>query len=136
MTTLTKARAAKAVKDACFRELYEKAHRAGMAAAEACRPTPMMVVDADPLTGQPKPDAQRYVVDSGVCGFAWVSFKGNTAFGRWAKKNGATSNYPTGLRFWVSYFGQSLERKEAYARAFAEVLRAGGVTAYSHSRMD
>ena len=44
--------------------------------------------------------------------------------------------FRSGLSVWVSEGGQSMERKEAYARAYADVLRAAGIEAYAGSRMD
>lgn len=109
--------------------LYARADAAGKAAAAALTPKPMIV--SDPRM------RSTYVVASGVCGFAWVTFAGNTPFGRWAKANKlAKPAYPKGLMIWVSDYGQSMERKEAYARAFAAQLRADGVMAYSDSRAD
>jgi hypothetical protein len=73
----------------------------------------------------------------GVCGFAWVQFKGNTAWAKWAKQNaGARSAYQGGLNIWVHQFGQSMECKEKYAYAFADVLNKHNIKAYASSRMD
>lgn len=49
-----------------------------------------------------------------------------------------TDGYYGGVSIWVGGFGQSVQRKEAYANAFAEVLneRVEGVRAYAGSRMD
>lgn len=110
-------------------QLWEAAHVAGHAAAEACRPVPMRI--------WAEGGGQVWNVPDGVCGFAEVRFPGNTAFGRAMKKAGIAR--PTGrggLYVWVSDYGQSLARKEAYARAAAEVLVAGGVKAWAESRMD
>lgn len=116
--------------------LHLKAHAAGMAAGGAHTPTPMGVVAAD-IFGKPLAGAHVEVVESGVCGFAWVWFAGNTSFGRAMKKAGlARSAYPKGLSVWASAFGQSMERKEQYARAYAAVLREAGIEAYAQSRMD
>lgn len=41
-----------------------------------------------------------------------------------------------GLQYWVSQGGQSMQRKEAFARAFASVLKANGIDAFADSRMD
>jgi len=121
-----------------FERLYAAADAAGKAAADAIVPIPMVVGTPTTVLGSDidysKP---TYFVEGGVCGFAWISFKGNTAFGRWAKSTGlATKGYPTGLTIRANGYGQSLQRKEAYAQAFAAVLREGGVTAYAESRMD
>lgn len=112
--------------------LVEKAHEAGMAALNAACPTPMIVTGGVP--GEPP---KTWYVDEGACGFAWVEIAGNTAFGRWAKKSKlATPAYPKGLMFWVYEGGQSIDRKEAYASAFAKVLNEAGIKAYANSRLD
>ena len=117
-------------------QLFQAAHAAGMNALNAATPTPMRIVQAD-VWGNPVPDAKVYDVPEGCCGFAWVRIKGNTAFGREMKKHGLFSRaYPTGLQFWVGEGGQSVERKEAFARAFAKVLRDNGIDAYAESRLD
>ena len=116
--------------------IYLEAIDAGNAALNAAKPTPMTVVAAD-IWGNPLEGARRYVVDEGCCGFAWITIKGNTAFAREMKKLGLFSKaYPSGYQYWVGEGGQSIERKEAFARAFAKVLNDNGVKAYSHSRMD
>lgn len=108
-------------------KVFETALAAGNAALEAAKPTPMTVVGG----------GERYFVSEGACGFAWVAFKGNTKFGRWAKKVGvARAAYPTGMQYWVSQGGQSVDRKEAFARAFAAVLNFNGIEAYANYRMD
>ena len=121
-----------------FRGLYEKAREAGLAAGEAAKPRPMIVgTPTTPFGNEIDYTKRTYFEPEGVCGFAWVVIKGNTAFGRWAKKAGlASKNYPKGLMFWVRDFNQSMARKEAYARAFAKVLNDGGVNAYANSRLD
>lgn len=119
-------------------EVWQRADIAGQEAAKACTPTPMVVGSpTTPLGNDIDYSKPTYSVNEGVCGFAWVRFKGNTSFGRWAKKTGrARSAYGGGLQYWVSQFGQSLERKAAYARAFAKVLNEEEITAYAESRMD
>lgn len=124
-----------------YQALIQKADAAGKAAAEACTPTPMIVGTAKAIFGPGSDEIDyakpTYYVGGGVCGFAWIWFKGNTGFGRWAKKAGlASAAYGGGLQYRVSGYGQSLERKEAYARAFAGVLTEAGITAYAQSRMD
>jgi predicted CoA-binding protein len=52
------------------------------------------------------------------------------------KKGIARSHYPSGLCVWVSEFGQSVDRKAAYAGAFAQVLRNAGIDCYANSRLD
>jgi len=119
----------RAERNAGFTALERIAHAAGIKAGRECRPIPMIVSTASGI--------EIECVDDGACGFAWVAFAGNTAWGRWAKKQGiARSNYPSGLCIWVSEFGQSVDRKSAFASAYAQVLRNSGIDAYSGSRLD
>ena len=112
-----------------FAALAGIAHAKGIEAGRNCKPIPMMVCTS---TGEP-----IELLDEGACGFAWVAFAGNTAWGRWAKKAGiARSHYPSGLCVWVSEFGQSVDRKEAYAAAYAQTLRNAGIEAHAGSRLD
>lgn len=121
-----------------FERIVAEAHEAGHKAAVAAKPTPMVVTDADLITGLPIPGATRYHVPEGACGFAWIKLKGNTKFGRWMKATKrARPGYPTGLTVWVSDYNQSVERKLAYAEAYAAVLRKYGIDdAYADSRLD
>lgn len=79
------------------------------------------------------------------CGFAWVNVKtakGNTKIGKAQiaelQANGFRKSYSGGMDLWTTgaYNGQSMDIKEAGARAYAEVLRANGMTAYMMSRAD
>jgi hypothetical protein len=112
-----------------FPTLYARADAAGKAAAEAHTPAPMIVQDPRMRSA--------WIEPGGLCGFAWVTFASNTPFGRWAKANKkAKPAYPKGLMVWVSDYGQSMERKACYARAFADTLNAEGVQASWDSRAD
>lgn len=116
-------------RNAEFAALLDIAHARGIQAGRDCRPIPMVVSTASGI--------EIECVDDGACGFAWIVIPGNTAFGKWAKKEGrARAHYPRGLCFWVSDFGQSVDRKSAYAGAFAQVLRNAGIDAYADSRLD
>lgn len=114
-------------KGARFAAAYRKAELAGLAACEAAIPRPMVVVEADALSGAPKPNAQRYYCSEGACGFAWVVVRpGTCSFARWlVKQKLALRAGPGGggVQIWVSAGGQSVARKEAYAEAFAAVLK-------------
>jgi hypothetical protein len=113
-------------------ELAEMAHRAGMEAGNNAIPTPMVVVNSD--TNQIVD-----VVDDGLCGFAWINIKpARGAFVNYLKSRnwGKLDSYYGGYTIWVHNFGQSVTRKEAYAKAFAEVLQNHGLTAYAGSRLD
>ena len=120
--------------------LFQKAHAAGMLAAAARVPVPMVVVQrADPMNDK-SPVVKRYEpVMDGVCGFAWVIVKpGNCSFAKFLKAKGMASkdSYYGGVNYWISGYNQSMEKKEAYAGAFARVLSDAGIKAYSMSRMD
>jgi hypothetical protein len=119
--------------------LYREAHAAGHAAATAAVPDPMMVYEADLLTGAPRPGCRCYYVPEGLCGFAWVNVKpGTSRFARWLRTTGKgrTDSYYGGVTVWVSGYGQSHARKVAYAEAFAKVLTDHGVRAYADDRLD
>ena len=124
-------------------QLFDQAHSAGMQAAEKRNPTPMVV--NDPSTGE------RYHVPSGVCGFASVIIK--PARGKFVnflkhhfeptmsgslvrRTHYCHKHYYGGLELSCFLFGQSLEKKEAYCRAFALVLNGSGLSASCHSQMD
>ena len=66
------------------------------------------------------------------------SSKESIAFAKYLKDNdiGRKDSYYGGYTSWGSGFGQSLARKEAYARAFAKHLEQNGITAIAMSRMD
>lgn len=121
-----------------WRALYDEAHAAGMAAGNAVCPTPMVVAQhANPLNDN-SPVVQSWYVSEGACGFAWVVIRpGNCSFAKWLRKNDlASQHYGGGVSVWVHQFNQSISRKEAYADAFAEVLRKHGLNAYAGSRLD
>lgn len=115
-----------------FQNIAERAHAAGMAALVSAVPEPMIVNQVEGGAA-----VKSWYVSEGACGFAWIKVPGNCAFGRWAKKVGlARPAYPSGLSIWVGEGGQSVDRKYAYAAAYAEVLREAGVKAFAGSRLD
>lgn len=108
--------------------LFNKAHDAGLKAVEALEVRPMVVVGG----------GKQYFVPDGVCGFAWVKVR--PARGKFVDylkaRNLGHKAYDGGYDYWVSMFNQSMQKKEAYASAFAAVLRDNGLNAYAGSRMD
>lgn len=115
-----------------MKAVFDRAHQAGQSAAASVVPAPLIVHDV--LSGYAYPP-----VMDGVCGFAWITIRpGNCALANFAKKYWkARKAYGGGVSIWVSEFGQSLARKDAYARAFAGVLReATGANVSAGSRMD
>jgi len=119
-------------------DLYQSAHAAGVAAVESTIVRPMIVRwcnDPVSFTGDA---VQEYIVDDGVCGFANVIVKpANSAFAKYLKDNhGAYKSYYGGVSLSINDYNQSLQKKEAYATAFAGVLTDAGINAYVDSRMD
>ncbi len=130
--------APKAKRDPVLDDLFARANAVGHRAATAAAPTPMVVErHANPLDDA-SPVLQRWHVPEGPCGFAWVTLRpGTSRAARYARAHhGARPGYRGGVQVWVGGYGQSVERKDAYAAAFAEVLRAADVRAYSESRLD
>ena len=130
-----------------FNNICDEANAAGVAAVEKLRVIPMIVGQETSLFSG-KLDYSKPVeyVEDGVCGFAWVDVypknKGNTSLGKEERKvlekAGFRKSWENSKRFcfWVSAYNQSMQKKEAYAQAFAETLRKYGISAYSGSRMD
>ena len=78
--------------------------------------------------------------EPGYCGFAWVSVheKASTKLGRALKTVGFTKAYGGGLQLWNpgGSYTQSMDIKETGAQAYADTLKAHGITAYMSSRAD
>ena len=107
-----------------YRALHHRAHAAGVAAGEGHTPRPMHIMG--------------YEIADGVCGFAWVTVRpGTDPFARWLRTNAGTHRgYHGGEELWVSGFGQSYERKMAFARAYAKTLGEAGISAHAGGRLD
>ena len=122
--------------------IFNEAKRAGMVALNACVPNPMIV------TGQfPSGQKSTYFVSEGACGFAWVKIPGNSWFIRELKKlkiagghndwdAEISKSYGGGYQYWVHEGGQSISRKEAFAKAFSQVLTDHGIKNTWGSRLD
>lgn len=125
----------KGIKPVDFQNIYNEAQRAGIIAAGKKIPTPMVV---EKLDGNSKVK-KTWQVNEGVCGFAWITIKpANSAFAKWLmEKNLAKkASYGSGVLIWVYQYGQSYERKAAYAGAFAGVLQKYGINAQMGCRED
>ena len=124
-----------------YERILAEAHEAGMAAGSAKVATPMTLVQSDLFDN---PIGKTYYVPEGPCGFAWVVTHehGNGKFVKYLKSisDGPTvgNKYYYGGYYvkWVREFGQSIEKKEAYADAYAAILKDYGIKAYSGSRLD
>lgn len=112
-----------------FQDIVDKAYQAGIEAGKNAAPIPMYVVE----NGIP---IDR--IDDGACGFAWITVRpANSSFAIWAKKQGLMRPmYGGGVTYWVSQFGQSVDRKSAFAAAYAKVLREHGIKAQAGDRLD
>lgn len=129
-----------------FSNICNEAHNAGMAAVEKLQVIPMVVGQETSLfSNQIDYSKPTYYVEDGVCGFAWVNVKpknkGNTRLGKQERavlesQDFSKSSYEKTYQLWISKFNQSMQKKEAYAYAFAKVLRDYGFDAYAGSRMD
>jgi hypothetical protein len=133
MTTLV-------IKKASVDEIYREAYAAGLKAGHEVQVTPMVVgTETTPFSNIIDNTKQTYFIEGGVCGFAWVKIRpARGKFVQWLKEQniGSKDNYEGGYTIWCHEFGQSLTRKEAFAGAFAEVLRGYGIDAYGQSRID
>ncbi len=120
--------------------LFSEADKAGKAAVAATKVTPMIVGEAKGLLSNEIDYSKKtYFVEDGVCGFASVNVKpGNSKFAKFLKEMGMArrDSYNGGVSMSVHEYNQSLQKKEAYAYAFAKVLREAGVNARVESRMD
>ena len=113
-------------------DLLKKAEAAGLKAG--------LDVSPNPVTFKDTHSGQTYDVAEGMCGFAWVNISpARGKFVNYLKKIGkGHKSYRGGWDYWVSSseLGQSITRKEAYADAFAKVLKEWGINCYSMSRLD
>lgn len=148
-----------------FQILLNSARIAGLEAVQKAQVVPMIVGEAvDLFSNKMRTDRPQYFVADGVCGFAWVKVitkmksswpnynrKLNVQFANWLKAQGKVDRmarkyddimlpddnaYNGGVDIWISVGDQSMQKKEAYAHAFAEVLCKAGIFAYAQSRMD
>lgn len=124
--------------DAQCRELHSKAHQAGLTAGRAAIPVPMLVQEHLHPMDDTSPVIYEETVSDGICGFAWIIVRpGNGSYAKWLRRALSTRRgFEGGEQLTVFHFGQSLTRKDAYARAYAEVLSEAGVRAIPMSRAD
>jgi hypothetical protein len=140
MTTATATVAKKTITKTQAKKIFKQAYEAGMKAGNSVGVTPMIVGSpTTPLGNDIDYTKRTYFVEGGVCGFAWVKIK--PARGNFVAYLKSLDKFPSnawngGYDYWVSEFGQSMQRKEAFAGAFADVLRGYGINAYAQSRMD
>ncbi|MDE2022482.1 MAG: hypothetical protein KGI71_06240 [Patescibacteria group bacterium] len=121
-----------------FEDIFAMAHAAGHIAATVKTPVPMVVQAHANMLDDSSPVVQEWHESEGMCGFASVVIKsGNCPFANWLKKHHQTyKHYYGGLDYPIHDYGQSYERKTAYAEAFAKKLSEHGIKAYAGSRLD
>ena len=122
----------KPMKPMFFDPMWDLAHTAGMTSVAKLNVVPMIVSENSERC------QREWFVPDGVCGFAWVVVRpANCAFAKWMKANkNCHTAYGGGMQYRISAFNQSMQRKEAYAVAFAGVLYQFGINAHAGSRMD
>jgi hypothetical protein len=120
--------------------LFTKADAAGMAAIAACTPVPMIVGSAKSLfSNEMDPNKPQYFVADGVCGFAWIEIRPSRGgIATWMKENGygRYDDYRRCHYMSARENSQSMQKKEAYCHAFADVMRDAGIDCSTASRMD
>jgi hypothetical protein len=129
-----------------YPKIMAEAHDAGIAAGNAKSPTPMIVAQHENIFDDNSPIEKAWHVPSGVCGFAYVltNEHGNGKFVKYLKSTSKGFGCSAGERYyyggyyvkWVGEFGQSYEKKRAFAGAFAKVLNSYGIKAYADGRLD
>jgi hypothetical protein len=134
MTTLEKKKAL--TKNQCH-NIYVEAYEAGMKAGNEVGVPKFVVGDAIGLSNEIDYSKPTFIMD-GLCGFAWVNISpARGAFVNYLKSRQVGSKgYYGGFEIWVREFGQSVDRKTAFARAFADVLNKYGINASVGSRLD
>lgn len=118
--------------------IYQQAHAQGLQAVQNAIVTPMVVTQKENPLNDSSDTVNQWFVSDGVCGFASVIVKpANSKFANYLKNNGlGRKHYYGGFAMPIRDFNQSLQKKEAYAHAFARVLNQNGIDAYVDSRMD
>lgn len=120
-----------------FESLYKKACEVAHEAVMKHIPTPMVVSEHENMFDDNSPVKNSYYVADGICGFASIRMKLNTAFGKWMVKNGyAEKSMYGGAYLWVSQYNQSYEKKSKFAYKFCEFMKQNGIDCYAETRLD
>lgn len=134
MATVEKKKAL--TKNQCH-NIYVEAYEAGLNAGKDADTPKFIVGDAIGLSDEIDFSKKTYILD-GLCGFAWVNISpARGAFVNYLKSREiGRKGYYGGYEIWVREFGQSVDRKYAFAQAFAEVLGKYGIEASAGNRLD
>jgi hypothetical protein len=121
-----------------LQDIYQQAHEHGNFAVKLAFVTPMVVQQRENPLNDASKVVREYFINDGVCGFASVTVKpANSKFAKFLLANGlGRKSFNGGVSMSIRDFNQSLQKKEAYAHAFASVLNDYGIKAYAESRMD
>ena len=120
-------------------DMFDYAHQKGLEAGREHKPQSVVFGSPSTPLGDDVDLSKPYdVVDDGVCGFAWVRIlPGTCQAARFAKEKwNGRKGHPSGVSVFCHEFNQSMERKYAYALAFATVLCDYGFLAVPEARMD
>ncbi len=117
--------------------IYKEAYAAGLQAGKEVGVPKFIVGDAIGLSNEIDYSKKTYVLE-GLCGFAWVNVSpARGAFVNYLKSiDAGHKGYYGGYEIWIREFGQSVDRKSAFAGAFAKVLNSYGINASAGSRLD
>ena len=127
-----------------FASIVAEADAAGKAAVAKLNVVPMVVGQHANQMDDNSPVVKQWFVADGVCGFASVHLgPANKPFAKYLVNFGPAKkdSYNGGIYIWIGDYGQSMQKKEAYARAYADVIKAhaeklGLKHVWSESRMD
>lgn len=112
-----------------FHTIYQRAVKEGQEAVqkliESKTLQPMIVQERASPVDDSSEIVKEYFVEDGVCGFAWIVIKPATsAFAKWLVKNDiASPHWQGGISIWVHEYDQSMQKKSAFARGFAKVIK-------------
>lgn len=114
--------------DAGATAIYHEAHSAGQHAAE-------LVIT--PMAYKIKEDGRKFFYNAPLeRGEAWINLPSG-AFAHWAHKQKLDHcHWDGGKRIYVLQYGADLDKKRAYARAFADMLKRYGIAADSCSKVE
>lgn len=134
MTTVEKKKTL--TKNQCH-NIYVEAYEAGLKAGNEVGVPKFVVGDAIGLSNEIDYSKPTFIMD-GLCGFAWATISpARGAFVNYLKSRQVGSKgYYGGYEIWVREFGQSVDRKAAFAGAFRDVLQKYGISASVGSRLD
>ena len=118
-------------------DIYVEAYEAGLNAGKDVDTPKFIIGDEIGLSDEIDFSKKTYVLD-GLCGYAWVNISpARGAFVNYLKSREiGRKGYYGGYEISVREFGQSVDRKYAFAQAFAEVLGKYGIEAFAGNRLD